>query len=250
MNSAGDDMEPVPRKKQKTYKQETAKVIWMITYAASSMDITHEHLHGEHIFCDECYTVEWRESKYTLIHLQHSKKTRLSAMNKAMKQLEEKTGIKGSCIVGYDTLMATEKGDFEITDHPAFKRMVDHLYKGIPFANWLEHGTSIHEYKKGIFWKHIIRSDPKSKTHGQLVQQIQEWTPIVESVDAIKTENELLRSTLSQRENELKDMQKYISIYDQQNEELTEKLILKSNECAAYRQRLIQNHLDHSWTPS
>ena len=248
MNSA-DDMEPIPKKKQKTYKQETAKAIFMITYSASSTNITHEHLPGEHICCDECYTVEWRESKYTLIHLQQSKKTRPSAMNKAMKQLEEKAGIKGSCIMGYETLMVNEKGEFEITDHPAFKRMADHLNKGIPFANWIEQGIDIHQYKKGLFWKHIIRSDPKSKTHGQLVKQIQEWTPIVESVDALKTENELLRSTLTQRENELKDAQKYISIYDQRNEELTEQIILKSNECAAYKQRLIQNHLDHRWTP-
>jgi hypothetical protein len=249
MNSEGD-MEPVQKKRQKTYKQETAKAIWMITYAASSLDITHEHLHGEHIFCDECYTVEWRESKYTLIHLQQCKKTRASAMNKAMKQMEEKFGIKGSLIVGYDTLMSNEKGEFEITDHPAFKRMVELLNKDIPFANWTEQGTSIRQYKKGLFWKHITRMDPKSKSHGQLVQQIQEWMPIVESVGTVKAENEFLQSALIQKENELKEIQKLMSVYDQRNEELTEQLILKSKECTAYQQRLIQNHLDHTWSPT
>jgi hypothetical protein len=249
MNTAGD-MEPVQRKRQKTYKQETAKAIWMITYSASSLDITHEHLHGEHIWCDECYTVEWRESKYTLIHLQQSKKTRMSAMNKAMKQMEEKFGIRGSSIVGYDTLMFNEKGEFEITDHPAFKRMVELLNKDIPFANWTQHGISIHQYKKGLFWKHITRADPRSKSHRQLVQQIQEWTPLVHSVSVVNAENELLKATLIQRENELKEIQTLMSLYDQRDEELTEQLILKSKECAAYQQRLIQNHLDHTWSPS
>lgn len=248
MNST-DDMEPAPPKKQKTYKQETAKAIWMITYAACSIDITHEHLHNENVFCDECYTITWRESKYTLIHLKQNKKTRMSAMNKAMKQLDEKYGIKGSCIMGYDTLMYNERDEFEITEHPAFKRMLHLVNKDIPFANWLEQGVSIQQYKKGLFWKHITKTDPKLKTHKQLVKQVKDWTPIVEETDVIKAENELLRSTLIQKENELKDMQKYISIYDQKNEELTSKLIQKSKECTIYQQRLIQNHVDHTLPP-
>jgi len=239
-------MESPRPKRQKVSRRETAKAIWMITYAACSVDITHQHLHEEKVLCDECYTIQWRESKYTLIHLKQKNKTRMSAMNKAMKQMDEKYGIKGSCITGYDTLMCNEQDEFEMEDHPAFKRMLDHINKDIQFAYWLEQGGSIKEYRKGIFWKHTTATDPKIKTHGQLVRQIKEWTPIIQESDSIRSENALLRSTLIEKENELKEIQTVMSICDKQNEELTMQLIKKTKECAIYQQRLIQNHIDHT----
>jgi hypothetical protein len=240
-----DDSNPQCRKKTKIYKQESGKGTWMITYTALSPDITHTMLHTHSITCDECYTITWRESKYTLIHIKQSGKTRLSAMNKAMKMLEADFKVKGSSIIGYETLYCNERNDTSITDHPAFKRMVELINKNGDLATWLAEGD-VFSNKKGLLWKHISSIDPKHKTHGQLAQQVRELIPVVEESKAIKTENEVLRSTLIMREKELADAHKTISAYDAHNEKLTRDLIKKGAECTALKMRLIQNNMDHT----
>jgi len=234
-----------PKKKLKTYKQEAGKGIWMITYAAGCQDITSVMLHENSVMCDECYTVTWRESKYTLIHIRQSKKTRLSAMTRVLNKLYESFGIRGSSITGYETLYFNEKDETDVTDHPAFKRMVELVNTGGDLNVWLADGD-VMSNKKGLLWKHISIINPKQKTHGQLVQQVKELTHVIEETKSVRTENEVLKATLIIMENDLVDAHRTISSYDSRNEKLFRDLVKKTEECTALKQRLIQNNLDHT----
>ena len=163
------DLDQPPPKKHK--KRDCGKGIWLITYSACSPDITPEMLHSQSVLCNECYTITWRESKYALIHLKQAHRIRLSAMKKSMQQLNERYKIQGSSIVGYEPLASHEHGESSVTEHPAFKRMVELLNKGKDIVTWLENGD-VTSNRKGLLWKYIENTDPKDKTHGQLVQQV------------------------------------------------------------------------------
>ena len=130
------------------------KCIWLITYSACSSNIEFQMLHTTGIECDECYTISWRESKYTLIHLNRLKRARLSKMKKAMAHLENTFGVKGSCIMGYETLSSNEK-ELNVTEHPGFKRMVELMNaKSEELKSWLKEGN-IFTNRKGLLWKYI-----------------------------------------------------------------------------------------------
>ena len=203
-------------------------------------------LHGQAIKCDQLYNIAWRESKYTLIHLKQSRRVRISAMNKAMTQLQEQYKIQGSCIVGYETLACNEQGESSVTEHPAFKRMVHLLNSNGDITIWMEEGD-VRSNKKGLLWKEIDNVDLKLKTHAQLIQQIKKWEPIVKESNNIKTENELLKSTLLMREKELITAQRTIRSQDEKNEKMFQEVMLKIQECTALKRRLIQHHIVHTW---
>ena len=90
---------PITPKRAKTCKQEAARGIWLMSYTAASDNITPEMLHRYSVICNECYTIQWRESKYTLIKTIRSKRVRQSVMERVMFNLHDLYKIQGTSIV-------------------------------------------------------------------------------------------------------------------------------------------------------
>lgn len=241
MDDEQKDPSPGSSKKRKIHKQEHRKQIWLITYAASSVDIKPEMLHENGIECDECYSIQWRESKYTLIHLKQEDKVRSSTLDKVMRKLDTQYGIKQSTIVGYEALASNNKADTLISQHPGFKRMVYLLNQKDPeLKAWMESGD-VATNKKGIFWKFIETTDPKLMSRNQLEKRVAEWAPIVQESTSLRSMNETLKITLEIREKELQESQA-------RNRKLFNDLSAKMDECTALKQRLIQCNQDHTWS--
>ena len=93
--------------------------------------------------------------------------------------------------------------------------------------------------KKGLLWKYLGGKDQKAKTRKELLQQIETWEPVIQNSSNIKTENDVLRSTLEIRENELIEANKVIVLLKSRNEKLFKDLMDKMEECTALKQRLI-----------
>lgn len=146
--------------------------------------------------CDEVYTTQWRESKYTLIHLEH--KIRSTALNKAMQSLHDSHNIIGSHITGYDMFSSNSgKRNEHIETHPGFKHMIEVLNKNIEnLAVWLTNG-SLTTNRKGLLWKYIQSTDPTEKTRCQLLEQVQKWTPIIKEHAELKSINQTLQVALN-----------------------------------------------------
>ena len=226
-------------KRAKTCKQEAARGIWLITYTAASDDITPEMLHSYSVICNECYTIQWRESKYTLIKTIRSKRVRQSAMEKVMFNLHDRYKIQGTSIVGYETLSCNTKTESSVEEHPGFKRIIEILNtKREDIKIWMEVGD-VTSNKKGLLWKYLGGKDQKAKTRKELLQQIETWEPVIQNSSNIKTENDVLRSTLEIRENELIEANKVIVLLKSRNEKLFKDLMDKMEECTALKQRLI-----------
>ena len=196
---------PAPKRQ----KQDSGKSIWLITYAAASSDLDHELLHSYGILCDELYCITWRESKYALVHVPQSNRVRLSAFNKVMAKLAEEKNIRGSYIVGYESLTSNGKGESTVSEHPAFKKMVESLNKGTTIDVWIEKGN-LETYRKGLLWKYREKSDPAEMTHGQLVHQVKMWAPIVREHEKLKHENASLQQALQSETNATNELMEEI----------------------------------------
>ena len=230
-----------------THKREIGKCIWLITYAACSPNLEYQMFHAVGLVCDECYTITWRESKYTLIHLKRSKHARLSKMKNAVVELELKYSIKGSCIMGYETLCSNNK-EICVTEHPGFRRMVELLNaKSTELNSWLQEGD-VFTNKKGLLWKHIEETDPTLMTRAQLLDRIRKLTPLASEALRVKVENENLTSVLEIRSSELEDANKRIDFLTSRNENLFTRLLEKSEECAGFKQRLFEHGIDNTWS--
>jgi len=232
-----EQQRPHPSKKSKTYKQESGKTIWLITYASGSPDITVEMLHTCSVLCDQYFAITWRESKYVLFHLNSKNKMRESALKKVTRTLEETHQIKTSFIVGYDSLTSNDGNEFTIQDHPAFMKMVELInQKNENLKQWLENGDSATN-KKSILWKFIAK-DPQQMTHKELVQKALEMTPLVQN---LKSETEMLKLTLALREDELiKEKTLTRSLY--------KTIGKRTDECSQLKERLKQAGLCPVWT--
>jgi len=216
--------------------REHEKQIWVITYASGSSDLTPELLHEANVQCDECYTITWRESKYTLIHLDSVHRMRHPALKTALQTLNTTHGIITSVISGYETLSCnTAHEDQKIYNHPGFKRMVELLNKKKEEMRiWLKNGE-ISTYKKGLLWKYIESTDHKKKTHGQLVQEIQKMTQKMQDYEQLKSANQALQAALEAEYT--------------RSEQFYNDLLERKEECHDLRMRLIALKADHTWTP-
>ena len=84
------------------------RYIWLLTYGASALDITHQMLRGDcKIDADEVYTTKERVHKYTLIHLK--KPLCITSIQKGMKILFSNYHIIQGDITGYDAIDSSEK---------------------------------------------------------------------------------------------------------------------------------------------
>jgi hypothetical protein len=217
--------------------REYEKQIWFITYASGSSDLTPELLHEANIQCDECYTITWRESKYTLIHLDSANRMRLPALKTALQKLHTDHGIITSFISGYDTLSCnTLNEDQKVFNHPGFQKMVELLNKKRDEVRiWLKNGE-ISTYRKGLLWKYIESTDHKKKTHGQLVEQVLKMTSKMQEYEELKSANQALQAALSAE--------------CSRSETFYNELLERNQECHALRMRLIALNADHTWNPN
>ena len=215
--------------------RETEKKIWLITYASGSSDLTPEMLHEANIQCDECYTITWRESKYTLIHLDSAFRMRQHALKTALQTLSTNHGIITSFISGYDTLSCNAiHEDQKVHNHPGFRRMVELLNKNREDLRiWLKQGE-ISTYRKGLLWKYIESTDHKRKTHGQLVEQVSKMTSKMQELEELKAANQALQAALQAEYT--------------RSEQFYSELLERKEECHALRMRLIALKADHTWT--
>ena len=227
-----------PAKKAKLHKQEIQKRVWMITYASGCSDISAEILHAHGIMCDECYTITWRESKYTLIHLKTQDKMRLGAMTKAISKMEASVGLKLSSIVGYEGLTSNQRDESSVCEHPGFRRMIQLLNQNPDdLAAWSAAGDW-KTNRKGLLWKFMEETDLRQRTRAQLISQILEWAPTIQEAVSLRAENETLRITLDVREKEIREL-------EASNTRMCQQLVSKIEECTALKVSQIRDgHYD------
>lgn len=172
--------------------------LWLIHYTASSPDLTHILLADENIHCDEVYTITWRESKYTLIHL--PRRIGPTVLSRVMAEIEVKHSIKPSELFGYEPITSDS-----IPDHPGFKRIVETLNdRPTELRSWIVDGKSD---RKCALWRHIRATSPSDMTLQQLTNRIREWTPIVQRVEDLEGEIEFLRAEVAHKQNALDRIQ-------------------------------------------
>ena len=231
-NQTEQDAQLPPQKKNKHSKQESKKSVWLITYAAGSPDITVEMMHDHNVKCDEYYTISWRESKYTLIHLNHTNKIRRSTLTNTLKILHDKYGVKESFITGYEGIASNgEDMETSVQDHPGFKRMTEILNTNKEELKfWIESGDLL-TYRKGLLWNFIHVDDPRKKTQKQLVMQVLEWTPIVQEAGNLRSQNEHLKLQLTAREEELESLYQKLTEKNKKILELMDRLRRAGLDC-------------------
>jgi len=186
-------------------KQRSPKQIWFITYGAGGQSITPEMLKSCGVVVDQCYTVCWRESKYTLIHLPRQFRLRHSSMANRIQSLPSEYGVILGGICGFDSIASNAKvGDAEsLESHPGFKRMVDALNsenRNEDLKWWTEIGGDIACNKKGLLWKYIEETDISMLTKTQLVNRAREWTSITRENKKLKASNEFMVERLQETE--------------------------------------------------
>ena len=214
--------------------REYEKHIWLITYASGSKDMTPDMLHNAGVKCDECYTITWRESKYTLIHLNSVNRMRMTPMNKAMNLLKADHGIISNAIAGYEVLSCNDQNEELISQHPGFKRLVELLNtNSAEIRSWLEKGDLL-TYRKGLLWKYIESTDLKKMTHGQLVDKIKKLESFARENTDLKEANQTLQAALDA---ETTRSNRYF-----------QKLMEQKDECHELRMRLVALNADATWT--
>ena len=168
---------------------DTRKQIWLITYGAACNNITHDMLKENGVNLDQCYTMVWRESKYTLFHCAKTDRVSSETLKRVTKTIEDRHGIIfNASVLGYDALCSNDKIRGEsLEDHPGFRRMTELLNTGSEDLNWwIEGEKAIHTYRKGLLWKYIDSTDPEKMTPKQLVSRVKSWTPIVQAHKTLK----------------------------------------------------------------
>ena len=244
-------------KRAKPDTSDYGKTVWFISYASGSQDISNHLLADAGIRCDECYTIKWRESKYTLIHCKT--RTKHSTLRKAMTYLFEHHGIMNHAITGYESLSSNdEKKNTQVNEHPGFQRMVELLnQRSAELQTWIEHGELL-SYRKGLLWRYIESTEPQMKTHKQLVDQVTKWAPLVQEREELKESNHALQTAL-QSESQLSnqhfvDMMRYrdecrtLSIELEQKSTEINVLIMelkkREQECTKLSALLVNNGID------
>lgn len=219
---------------------EHQKLIWLITYASGSPDITVDMLHAGSIRCIECYTITWRESKYTLFRLKKKDRIRKTALERVMRSLETSHGIKGGSITGYDMLSSNTKDTLTVPEHPGFRRIVQLLNENpSEIRAWMEEGDFLSN-KQGILWNHKTSLDPKQMTHGQLVERMVKWAPLIEDYQRTKGAHENLMVICSNQENELARLRLELQTERAQCNDFFEQLRSKIRECGDLKTKLMQ----------
>jgi hypothetical protein len=156
--------------------------------------MTHEMLLACDLKVDECYTATWRESKYTLLYLDRMHRTRETAVDKIMQKMQDRFQIVRSSIFGFDSVSSNFKTGEVLEDHPGFRIMVQKVnQEPVDLEWWIRCGAAeLSANRKGLLWKYIESTDPKSMTHAQLVTRVQKWAPMVSELERLINMNAML----------------------------------------------------------
>ena len=193
---------------------DTRKQIWLMTYGSACDSITHQMLNELGIKPDECYTVIWRESKYTLFHCSKKRRVSMESLKRATEAIEERYRIVFSAAVfGYDALCCNDAGEF-LENHPGFRKMVEMLNADSEdFEWWIDGNEScVRTYRKGLLWKYIENTDPEKMTHKQLASRVKVWAPIVRSHETLQEAYSAVTARLQANEEELKQLRMELKV--------------------------------------
>jgi len=140
------------------------KVIWLITYGASSPDLTHSICAEGGVKIDEIYLLAQRDLKYALIHTVMRKK--LSSIQEMMDKADAAHGIKLTNIFGYEPIAANDTGIYE---HPGMRLIVDNMYDKANsiLEYWMAEGD-INTNTKGLLFPYVTRKDRSKMTKVQM----------------------------------------------------------------------------------
>lgn len=191
-----------------TAKQTNPKRIWLITYGASSPNITHNTLEEENIIADECYTLEQRDLKYTLVNIPN--RVRRECLDKCMKNLKESSNIILQNITGYDSLAGFYGRNEELAEHPGLKLIVHHFQD---VHKWSKTGDA-HTKKTSIMWKFITPADLSTWTKPRLIAALKEKTEELidnkRKLQAAESEIQVFETELNAKQSENDRLQKRI----------------------------------------
>jgi hypothetical protein len=189
-------------------KQTNPKRIWLITYGASSPNITHDMLEEENIISDECYTLEQRDLKYTLVNI--PTRVRWECLDKCMKNLKESRNIILQNITGYDSLAGFYGPNEELAEHPGLKLIVHH-FQGV--HKWSKTGDA-QLNKTSIMWKFITPADlstwAKPKLVAALKEKTEELSENKRKLQTAESEIQVLEAELNAKQSENDRLQKRI----------------------------------------
>jgi hypothetical protein len=225
-----------------TQQQESAKTIWLVTYASGSPDLTHQLLSKHKLKCVECHTITWRESKYTLLRLDRTaSRIRRSGLQRVMDVLREEDGIKSSYIEGYEALSSNGRNqdNADIAEHPGFRRMVQLLNeRPHEIRQWMLSGD-VHTNRASLLWNHIEARNPRSLSRGQLIQRVEELTRVAEAHTELKPAHEALQTAFGALEREMQRTQAMLNEERAHAEDFFQRLMEKIAECGTLRRQII-----------
>ena len=196
-------------------------------------------LEETNLHAEECYTIQWRESKYTLASL--LKKQRHSTIINRLKILKAKYNIIESQITGYESLagQCSHPEEPKLDQHPGFQRLIHILNTDPPSLKiWMKE-KDIFTNKRGLLWPFLetIPTDQASTT--QLKRMVDKWRPMVHEYEKLKTSYESLMSRLSDREARLESMAATLDRERQFNADISTQLSTKRIECTELQKELI-----------
>lgn len=222
----------------KLQKRESDRRIWLITYGSGCQSVTHAMMRENGLCVDECYTVTWRESKYTLFRLSKENRFRASSIAKVMQRLRESYDIVGSGLFGFSSVSFNDGNKDELlVDHPGFKRIVEVLNKAPESIEWWMESGDLFSNRKGLLWKHFENTDPLSMTKAQLVQCVTKWSPIVKEAETLKESNSLLGRRLQETEHELEEVRTAFNKERKCSDDFFHQLRAKIRECHELREK-------------
>jgi hypothetical protein len=230
-------------------QKEIAKQLWLLTYGSSCASITQLILAPCGLIVEECYTAEWRESKYTLIRLSREHHIRRNALMAKMLELKDVHGIIGTEIFGFESVSCNSQTlDESLFAHPGFKIIVETMNKDISkLESWMRDGN-ITNNRKGLLWKFMNGTNPDQMTRSQLIQKVKEWGPSIKEYDELKHTHAILLARLSETEAAYTLSKSQYETEKKLNEEFMTKLKDKIKECGELQRELIK--FRQSWINS
>ena len=186
-----------------------AKTIWLITYGSGCPHISPRMLAESGLSPQEVHTVQWRESKYTLIRL--CTRIRRNALEAKMTELHATHNIIQSQIIGYDSIAGNNE-KCELDQHPGFQRMVELLNKRCQsLISWMHDSSTVYTNKKGMLWQYI-ETTPDKASAAQMKRILTKWEPLVREFEALKPAHESILTRLGHCEAKLEINEQQLAI--------------------------------------
>lgn len=194
---------------------------------------------------DECYSILWRESKYTLIHLSKENRVRRTSIIKVMQRMKDAHGIVRTEIFGFDSVSCNSvQKDESLESHPGFMQMVEKLNSQPEHLKWWMSEGTIESNRKGLLWKFIECTNPNEMTRAQLIQRVSEWGPVVKDCKETNERCSFLSERLQETERVL---QETTVAYEKErglNDNLMQQLAQKIEECGDLHRELLRLRSD------